>query len=40
VIKKKNIDLYLKKVKAHLGVEFNEIVDQLAKEANQLTAIR
>jgi ribonuclease HI len=40
VIKKKNINLSLKKVKAHSGVRFNEVADQLAKEANQLTAIK
>src|ERR1041384_2153201 len=40
VIKKKNMDLSLKKIKAYSGVKFNEAADQLAKEANQLTAIK
>jgi exonuclease III/ribonuclease HI len=39
VVKKKNIKLSLKKVKAHSGEEYNERADQLAKEANQLPAI-
>jgi ribonuclease HI len=39
IIKKKELRLELKKIKAHSGNKFNEQADQLAKEANKMEAI-